>query len=223
MGKACAQSFALMGSPSGRRLSSSTPMNGRRLSSSTPMNGRRLSSSTLSAGRMTVIYDDAAFIASNGAPPQGTYTDCFDLYSLELNGTTPKKFLKKWVKNRANLSLVVGLYDTCSLCQDFLKKLPDNDYKEVMNAATSMIKVLYYVYKPTWVLPLMPHCDNDFETMALKHSMSFDKSEADAGACPFMPNYLDEANENWDETQKKAANFLRTLYRFAEVMVGKDL
>merc|ERR1711998_153711 len=82
--KACAQTFALMGSPSGRRLSSSTPMNGRRLSSSTPMNGRRLSSSTLSAGRMTVIY---------GAP--STYTDCFDLYSLELNGTTPKKFLKK--------------------------------------------------------------------------------------------------------------------------------
>merc|ERR1711998_571263 len=110
MGKACAQTFALMGSPSGRRLSSSTPMN-----------GRRLSSSTLSAGRMTVIYDDFAF----GGPH--TYTDCFDLYSLELNGTTPKKFLKKWVKNRANLSLVVGLYDTCSLCQDFLKKLPDTD------------------------------------------------------------------------------------------------
>merc|ERR1712022_79848 len=106
--------MGLMGSPSGRRLASSTPMNGRRLSSSTPMNGRRLSSSTLSAGRMTVIYDDFAF----GGPH--TYTDCFDLYSLELNGTTPKKFLKKWVKNRANLSLVVGLYDTCSLCQDFL-------------------------------------------------------------------------------------------------------
>jgi hypothetical protein len=221
--KACAQTFALMGSPSGRRLSSSTPMNGRRLSSSTPMNGRRLSSSTLSAGRMTVIYDD--YHVGNGPGVQPTsYTDCFDLYSLELNGTTPKKFLKKWVKNRANLSLVVGLYDTCSLCQDFLKKLPDTDYKEVMNAATSMIKVLYYVYKPTTVLPLMPHCDNDFESMALKHTVAFDKSEVVSGEeCLFMPSYLDSATEDWDETTKAAKSFLNTLYRFVEVLQGKEL
>merc|ERR1719161_1531268 len=124
---------------------------------------------------MTVIYDE--YWGPGTFSPDTTYTDCFDLYSLELNGTTPKKFLKKWVKNRANLSLVVGLYDTCSLCQDFLTKLPLKDYKELLNGAVSMIKVFYYVYKPTTVLPIMPHCDNDFESMALKHTVSFDKSE----------------------------------------------
>jgi len=217
--KACAQSFALMGSPSGRRLSSATPTSGRRLSSSTSTNGRRLSSSTLSAGRMTVIYDEVMYPS-----PDTTYTDCFDLYSLELNGTTPKKFLKKWVKNRANLSLVVGLYDTCSLCQEFLGNLPKDEYKELMNAATSMIKVLYYVYKPTTVLPLMPHCDNDFESMALKHTVAFDKSEVVSGEeCLFMPSYLDSATEDWDETTKAAKSFLNTLYRFVEVLQGKEL
>merc|ERR1711939_343644 len=97
----------------------------------------------LSAGNIEVLLDEDPYFYSV------TFTDCFDLYSLELNGTTPKKFLKKWVKNRANLSLVVGLYDTCSLCQEFLGNLPKDEYKELMNAATSMIKVLYYVYKPT--------------------------------------------------------------------------
>merc|ERR1711988_1719429 len=192
--KACAQSFGEIGKR--RRL---------------------MESQTLSGGALTVVYDDASYDGKK-------YTTCFDLFSLDLNGTTPKKWLANWVKNRANLSMVVGLYDTCYLCQDFLIKMLSNAYAEVLTAAVSLLKVFYYVYKPTKVLPLMPHCDNDFETMALKHSIGFSKEDTVATeACMYMPNYLDEATEGWDDVSKQAKSFLKTLYRFSDVMMGKDL
>merc|ERR1711988_129403 len=192
--KACAQSFGEIGKR--RRL---------------------MESQTLSGGALTVVYDDASYDGKK-------YTTCFDLFSLDLNGTTPKKWLANWVKNRANLSMVVGLYDTCYLCQDFLIKMLSNAYAEVLTAAVSLLKVFYYVYKPTKVLPLMPHCDNDFETMALRHSIGFSKEDTVATeACMYMPNYLDEATEGWDDVSKQAKSFLKTLYRFSDVMMGKDL
>merc|ERR1712159_896443 len=106
-----------------------------------------------------------------------------------------------------------------------------------------MIKIFYYVYKPTGkLLPVMVHCDNDFETMALKHSVSFDQSQTPGGrrladttkaeeiaasdgkcACPFAPSFLDVSDASWAETRKSGGTLLKTLYRFAEVLQGKDL
>merc|ERR1712167_491553 len=88
---------------------------------------------------------------------------------------TPHTFLMKWVTNRANLSLVVGLYDSCYSCELLLGRFADGVYEEFQNAAIYMLKIFYYVYKPTGkLLPVMVHCDNDFETMALKHSIAFE-------------------------------------------------
>merc|ERR1712146_724310 len=99
------------------------------------------------------------------------------------------------------------------------------------------------------VLPVMPHCDNDFETMALKHSLGLDSEDQVTYAppmppmpppaagrrleeedndptkckCPFMPNYDDEMYASWEQTRKASGSFLKTLYRFTEVLMGKDL
>merc|ERR1712167_458997 len=184
--KACAQSFGKIGQR--RRLQGVQQIVG---------------------GALSVVYDGTMGYMDK-------YTACFDLFALDLNGTTPKKWLTKWVQNRANLSMVVGLYDTCYLCQDFLIKLLHKDYYEVLSATVSLIKVFYYVYKPTRVLPVMTRCDNDFETMALKHSIGFSKEDtAGSEACMYMPNYLDEATEGWDDVSKQAKSFLKTLYRFS--------
>merc|ERR1712146_827223 len=77
------------------------------------------------------------------------------------------------------------------------------------------------------------HCDNDFETMALKHSVSFDLSETPGRrlevteenkcGCPFAPSFLDISDASWAETRKTGGTFLKTLYRFSEVLMGKDL
>lgn len=146
---------------------------------------------------------------------------------MNLNGTTPRKFLMKWVTNRANLSLVVGLYDSCYACEELLKRMADPDFKDLKNSAVYMIKIFYYVYKPNNVLPLMPHCDNDFETMALKHTIAFSNPAylggETSGPCPFVPDYRDVANQQWDEVKKAAGSFLKTLYRFTEVLAGKDI
>merc|ERR1712167_397519 len=94
---------------------------------------------------------------------------------------TPHTFLMKWVTNRANLSLVVGLYDSCYSCELLLGRFADGVYEEFQNAAVYMLKIFYYVYKPTGkLLPVMVHCDNDFETMALKHSIAFEAPQDDA-------------------------------------------
>merc|ERR1711998_124054 len=84
-----------------------------------------------------------------------------------------------------------------------------------------MLKIIYDVHKPSGMLPVMPHCDNDFETMALKHSVSF--SGGENSPCPFIPDYRDIAVQQWAETQKAAGSFLKTLYRFTEVLMGKEL
>jgi len=148
---------------------------------------------------------------------------CFDIFSLNLNGTTPRKFLKKWVKNRANLSLVVGLYDSCYSCEELLKKFADESFTEFANSAIYMLKIFYYIYKTmaSDALPVMPHCDNDFETMALKHTIAFDA--AWDSPCPFVMDYRDIAHQQWDEVKKAAGSLLKTLYRFTEVLMGKDL
>merc|ERR1712167_24909 len=106
---------------------------------------------------------------------------------------TPHTFLMKWVTNRANLSLVVGLYDSCYSCELLLGRFADGVYEEFQNAAVYMLKIFYYVYKPTGkLLPVMVHCDNDFETMALKHSVSFQPLEVEEGcSCPYLPSFLD--------------------------------
>merc|ERR1712146_267339 len=71
--------------------------------------------------------------------------------------------------------------------------------------AVHMLKIFYFVYKPTGkLLPVMPHCDNDFETMALKHSIAFDKMAEKSQAtgrrladfdhkcgCPYLPGFVD--------------------------------
>merc|ERR1712188_103272 len=89
-------------------------------------------------------------------------------------------------------------------------------------------------YKPTGsLLPVMPHCDNDFETMALKHSIAFDKmaeKSESAGRrladfdhkckCLYLPGYVDVADASWMYTRKNSGSFLRTLYRFTEVLSG---
>merc|ERR1711998_710739 len=103
--------------------------------------------------------------------------------------------------------------------------------KDFANAAVYMLKIFYWVYKPTGkLLPIMVHCDNDFETMALKHSVAFDKPsgagrrlENKLASCPFMPSFLDETDASFAETRKSSGSFLKTLYRFAEVLMGKDL
>merc|ERR1712185_265087 len=155
---------------------------------------------------MTVIFDTNIM-----------YTACFDLFTLDLNGTTPKKDLDKWVTNRANLSVVVGLYDSCYLCEDFLEKMLDSNFGELAIAAVSLIKVFYYVYKPTTVLPLMPHCDNDFESMALKHAIAFDKSgRLTDEVCPYMPKYLEDQVDK-EAFRDQAKTFLKTLYRLSEI------
>lgn len=176
---------------------------------------RRLQDSTLRAGRMTVLK----------AEDSVDFIKCFDIFEMNLNGTTPRKFLSKWVANRANLSLVVGLYDSCYMCEQLLIKFADPEYTEFANAAVYMLKIFYSVYKPAKVLPVMPHCDNDFETMALKHTMSFGTPMGDNSefACPFIPDFRDIATQQWDETSKAAGSFLKTLYRFTEVLMGKDL
>merc|ERR1711998_133338 len=98
--------------------------------------------------------------------------------------------------------------------------------------------------------PIMPHCDNDFETMALKHSLGVDsegtviyapppspppqlesrrrleeeeEEEEYKCKCPFMPSYTDEVYASWDQTRKSGGSFLKTLYRFSEVLMGKNL
>merc|ERR1711918_17039 len=132
---------------------------------------------------------------------------------------TPRKFLMKWVTNRANLSLVVGLYDSCSACEDLLKKFADEGYTGFRNSAVYMLKIFYYVYRPMkgGLLPIMPHCDNDFETMALKHTIAFEAAES--SPCPFILDYRDVANQQWDEVKKAAGSFLKTMYRFTEVLM----
>merc|ERR1712146_38017 len=100
--------------------------------------------------------------------------------------------------------------------------------------AVHMLKIFYFVYKPTGkLLPVMPHCDNDFETMALKHSIAFDKMAEKSQAagrrladfdhkcgCPYLPGYVDVADASWMYTRKNSGSFLRTLYRFSEVLSG---
>jgi hypothetical protein len=203
--KGCAQSFGSLGTGVAFKPPPSPPP---------PAGpGRRLESSSLSASGMTVIYDTFST----------KYTDCFDLFTMDLNGTTPKKYLHKWVTNRANLSVVVGLYDSCYLCEDFLTKMLDKNFGELAIAAVSLIKVFYYVYKPTLVLPLMPHCDNDFESMALKHAIAFDKSgRLTDEVCPYMPKYLEDQVDK-EAFRDQAKTFLKTLYRLSEIMMGKDL
>merc|ERR1712146_89929 len=77
------------------------------------------------------------------------------------------------------------------------------------------------------------HCDNDFETMALKHSVNVDLSETPGRrlqvteenkcGCPFAPSFLDASDASWAETRKTGGTFLKTLYRFTEVLQGKDI
>merc|ERR1712167_223149 len=94
----------------------------------------------------------------------------------------------------------------------------------------------------------MPHCDNDFETMALKHTLGVEQARVTAAAdpedeeassrllegndwdeiakaceCPYSPDYMDMAKQSWDNTRKSSGSFLKTLYRYAEVLMGKDL
>lgn len=122
-------------------------------------------------------------------------------------------------------------------------------------AVANMLYIFYDVYKASEgsnILPITVHCDNDFETMALKHTLGvglpIGSSRTTAGqgdttarrlegrnwdtregnvdpdcGCPFMPNYMDMAKQSWDNTRKSSGSFLKTLYRFSEVLMGKDL
>merc|ERR1712139_28975 len=176
------------------------------------------------SGRLTVVGNAEGY----------TLTNCFDIFTMNLNGTTPQKFLVTWVRNRANLSLVVGLYDSCYSCEKLLEKFSTPDFKSFTNSAVHMLKIFYFVYKPAGtVLPVMPHCDNDFETMALKHSIAFDKLATKTPTngrrladfdhkcgCPYLPGFVDVADASWMETRKASGSFLRTLYRFTQVIAG---
>merc|ERR1719378_569808 len=111
-------------------------------------------------------------------------------------------------------------------------------FKQVRDGAAKLLLGIYQTYgtdektsTSPKVLPVMPHCDNDFETMALKHSLGMDaedqvtykEEEAIDCSCPFMPNYDDEMYASWEQTRKASGSFLKTLYRFMEVLMGKDL
>merc|ERR1712167_143563 len=117
-----------------------------------------------------------------------------------------------------NLSLVVGLYDSCISCEVLLKKFSTPTFHGFRNAAANMLYIFYDVYKSSGnILPITVHCDNDFETMALKHTLGVQPPSVDATAealaarrlegrdwhekeiaekkpkcgCPFLPNYMD--------------------------------
>merc|ERR1712146_593131 len=43
---------------------------------------------------------------------------------------------------------------------------------QLRGLAAEMLHIFYTVYKDSKILPIMPHCDNDFETFALKHTFA---------------------------------------------------
>merc|ERR1711988_1868810 len=231
--KGCYQSFVSVSPPSSPP--STPPPGSGMMGGYSYYPGRRLQDATLRAGRISTVYDTSS----------ADYTKCFDILTMSLNGTKKAKVLQEFVKNRANLSIVVGLYHSCYSCEVFLQKMNVPAFKKIMFGAASLLRTMYVTYgvdlegPKKKVLPVMPHCDNDFETMALKHSLGVDKSDTDTVAsrrleeeedndpadcgCPFMPNYDDEMYASWEQTRKSSGSFLKTLYRFTEVLMGKDL
>merc|ERR1712146_857139 len=174
------------------------------------MGARRLQDATPRAGRISTVYYSTT-----------DYTKCFDVLTMSLNGTRREKEMAKFVSTRANLSLIVGLYDACYSCEIFLQKMNMPAFRQVRDGAASLLLGIYQTYgadekkiNPSpKVLPVMPHCDNDFETMALKHSLGLDSEGQVTYAPPSSPSVADRRLEEEEATACKCPFML----------MGKDL
>merc|ERR1711959_834259 len=98
-------------------------------------------------------------------------------------------------------------------CEVLLKKFSTAAFKGFRNAAANMLYIFYDVYKASEgsnILPITVHCDNDFETMALKHTLGVGLPVGSSRATAGQGDTTNDASgrrlegRNWDAREGNA-------------------